>query len=136
MWEAYDLKNEDFLWTGIPFMGGISGQQQAPCGALSASAVCLGLRHRCSLAEKEKAKQCRSTIRHYSSELVRSFNDKFGDISCRDLLGIDFSKPGEYQRFLESGVWKEKCEKYVHFIIEKLYEFEDNKNSNKAEQRE
>jgi C_GCAxxG_C_C family probable redox protein len=132
MWEAYDLGNEDFLWTGIPFMGGISGQQQAPCGALSASAVCLGLRHRCSLEDKDQAKQCRSTIRRYASDLVRSFNDKFGDISCGDLLGIDFSKPGEYQRFRDSGIWKEKCEKYIQFIIEKLYEFEDDKSANKS----
>ena len=25
MWEAYDLGNEDFLWAGIPFLGGIGG---------------------------------------------------------------------------------------------------------------
>ena len=64
MWEAYDLENEDFLWSGIPFMGGI---------------------------------------------------------------GMDFSRPGEYQKFLESGIWKDKCEKYVTFMIEKLYELEDDK---------
>jgi hypothetical protein len=127
MWEAYDLGNEDFLWAGIPFMGGISGEQQAPCGAVSASAISLGLRHRCSLANKEKAEQARNSARHYSGKLVRYFTKQFGDITCRGLLGIDFSKPDEYQKFLESGVWKEKCEKYVQFIIEKLYEFEDEK---------
>ncbi len=46
MWEAYELDNEDLLWAAIAFSGGIAGQQQAPCGAVSASAVCLGLRHR------------------------------------------------------------------------------------------
>lgn len=127
MWEAYDLGNEDFLWAGIPFMGGISGEQQAPCGAVSASAISLGLRHRCSLADKEKAEQARNTARHYAGKLVRHFTKKFGDITCRGLLGIDFSKPGEYQKFRESGVWKDKCEKYVEYIIEKLYEFEDEK---------
>jgi hypothetical protein len=40
---------------------------------------------------------------------------------------MDFSKPGEYQKFLESGIWKDKCEKYVEFMIEKLYELEDDK---------
>ena len=127
MWEAYDLGNEDFLWAGIPFMGGISGEQQAPCGAVSASAISLGLRHRCSFADKEKAKQARNAVRHYAGKLVRDFTKQFGDITCRGLLGLDFSKPGEYQKFLESGVWKEKCEKYVQYIIEKLYEFEDEK---------
>jgi hypothetical protein len=108
-------------------MGGISGEQQAPCGAVSASAISLGLRNRCSFADKEKAEQARNTARHYSGKLVRSFTKQFGDITCRGLLGIDFSKPGEYQKFLESGAWKDKCEKYVQYIIEKLYEFEDEK---------
>ena len=134
MWEAYDLGNEDFLWAGVPFMGGISGEQQAPCGAVSASAISLGLRHRCSLADKEKAEQARNTIRHYSGKLVRNFSKQFGDITCRGLLGLDFSKPGEYQKFRESGVPKEKCEKYVQYVIEKLYEFEHEMSADKAGQ--
>ena len=134
MWEAYGLGNEDFLWAGIPFMAGIRGEQQAPCGAISASAVSLGLRHRCSLADKEKAEQARNNARHYAGKLVRNFTKQFGDITCRGLLGLDFSKPGEYQRFRESGVWKEKCEKYVQYTIEKLYEFEDEKSADKAGQ--
>ena len=64
-----------------------------------------------------------------SSCLSRAF-----EITCRGLLGLDFSKPGEYQKFLESGVWKEKCEKYVQYTIEKLYEFEDEKSADKAGQ--
>jgi hypothetical protein len=127
MWEAYGLGNEDFLWAGIPFMAGISGEQQAPCGAVSASAVSIGLRHRCSFADKEKVKQARNAARHDAGKLVRDFTKQFGDITCRGLLGLDFSKPGEYQRFLESGVWKGTCEKYVQYVIEKLYEFEDEK---------
>lgn len=123
MWEAYDLENEDFLWTCIPFMGGISGYQQAPCGAVSAASVCLGLRHRRSLADKE-AKQSRNVIRYYAAELVKSFRHSFGHINCLDLVGMDFSRPGQYQEFLASGIWKDKCAKYVEFAVEKLYEFE------------
>jgi hypothetical protein len=134
MWEAYGLGNEDFLWAGIPFMAGISGEQQAPCGAVSASAVSLGLRHRCFFADKEKVKQARNAARHYAGKLVRDFTKQFADITCRGLLGLDFSKPGEYQKFLESGVWKEKCEKYVQYTIEKLYEFEDDTATDKAGQ--
>jgi hypothetical protein len=37
---------------------------------------------------------------------------------------MDFSKPGEYQKFLKSRIWKDKCEKYVAFMIEKLYKLE------------
>lgn len=127
MWEAYGMENEDFLWAGIPFLSGISGQQKAPCGAVSAAAVSLGLRHRSSLADKPAAKQARNTIRRLSGRLVGDFDRHFGDITCAGLLGIDFSKEGEYKRFRDSGIWKEKCQKYVTYIIEKLYAFEEEK---------
>lgn len=125
MWDAYGLDNEDFLWSGIAFMGGIAGQQEAPCGTLSASAVCLGLRHRCPLSDKEKARQSRGLIRYKASRLVREFKAAFGNITCAALIGIDFSKPGAYQEFHESGIWKDRCNRYVAFVIDKLYELED-----------
>ncbi len=122
MWEAYGLGNEDLLWSGVAFTGGIGGQQRAPCGAISSAAICLGLRYRSS--DKQKAKQARLDARQDASELVKSFVDKFGSISCFELVGIDFSKPGGYQQFQESGVRKEKCDNYVQFVIEKLYELD------------
>jgi hypothetical protein len=127
MWEAYDLENEDFLWTGIPFLGGIGGFQNAPCGVVSAAAVCLGLRHRCPLEDKERAHQARHAVRGFSAKIVTEFNTQFGDITCRGLIGMDFSKPGEYKKFLDSGIWKDKCIKYVEFMVEKLYGLEEDR---------
>ena len=124
MWEAYELDNEDLLWAAIAFSGGIAGQQQAACGAVSASAVCLGFRYRCSLAERQKAEQARDSARQDASELVKSFTEKFGTIICRDLLGFDFSDAEAARRFRESGIWKAKCDNYVQFVIEKLYELD------------
>ena len=127
MWEAYDMENEDFLWAGIPFLGGIGGFQNAPCGVVSASAVCLGLRHRSPLSDKEKSKQARHVIRVFSAKIVSEFDQHFGDITCQGLIKMDFSKPGEYKIFQDSGIWKEKCETYVAFMIGKLYELEDDR---------
>ncbi len=124
MWEAYGMENEDFLWAGIPFMSGISGNQQAPCGAVSAATVALGLRHRCPLNDKTSAKQARNLIRRHAAEFTQDFGATFGNITCRRLLEIDFSIPGEYRRFQKSGIWKDKCEKYVQYAIERLFEFE------------
>ncbi len=124
MWETYELGNEDVLWAGTAFNGGIGGQQQAPCGAISASAVCLGLRYRCSPADKERAQRARLDARQDASELVKSFSEKYGTIICLDLLGLDFSNPEEYRQFRESGISREKCDKYVEFVIEKLYELD------------
>ena len=125
MWEAYELGDEDLLWSGVTFNGGIGGQQQAPCGAVSASAVCLGLRHRVSLDDKDKAEQARLAARQDASEVVRSFTNKFGTIICRDLLGFDFSDTQAARQFRESGMWREKCDNYVQFVIEKLYQLDE-----------
>ena len=128
MWEAYELGNEDLLWSCIAFNGGIAGQNQAPCGAVAASAVCLGLHHRSASADKQIAKQARLDARQDASELVSSFTEKFDTIICRDLTGLDFSKPEAYRQFQESGIWKDKCDKYVQFVIEKLYELDERRS--------
>ena len=127
MWEAYDFENEDFLWAGIPFLGGIGGYQNAPCGVVSAAAVCLGLRHRCPTGDKARARQARHAVRTFAAGIVKDFERQFGGITCRGLVGMDFSRPGEYQKFLATAVWKDKCEKYVAFMIEKLYALETEK---------
>jgi hypothetical protein len=86
--------------------------------------VCLGFRHCCSLADKEKAQKARLAARSDASELVTSFTQRFGSIICRNLIGLDFSKPEELRRFRESGIAREKCDKFVQFAIEKLYELD------------
>ena len=132
MWEAYELGNEDFLWAGITFFGGISRDQEAPCGAVTGGAVALGLKHRCALADKEKAKRARTDAREDAGQMVEGFKKRFGGMSCMGLIGIDFSEPGGYQKFQESGVWKDKCYKYIEYVVEKLYELDDGKGKDKA----
>lgn len=95
----------------------------------------MGFRNKCSLEDKQKAKQARVTAREDASELVKSFKQKFGAITCIDLVGIDFSKPGGYQEFQASGIWQDKCDQYVQFVIEKLYELEEKRNTAKPSQR-
>ena len=124
MWETNELGSEDLLWAATAFNGGIGGQQRATCGAVSAATVYLGLRARCSLGEAERANQARQNARRDANELVKSFAEKFADIICLNLLGIDFSQPGAYRQFQESGIWKEKCNNYVQFVVEKLYELD------------
>lgn len=123
MWEAYGMEDENFLWAGIPFMGGICGENKATCGAVSAAAVTLGLYHRTPLADKQKAKTARNLSRKQTGQLVKEFIDTFGHVNCQDLLSIDFSVPGAYLKFRSSGIAEKKCYQYVYFLIEKLYGF-------------
>lgn len=128
MWEAYDVKDEKCLWAGIGFAGGIARNQVAPCGAVSGAVVALGLHHSCDLSQKEEAKRRREAVREDADALLKSFLSKFGAISCRQLVGLDFTIPEQYQRF-QAGVWKEKCDHFVDFIITKLYELDEKRSS-------
>ena len=125
MWEAYDMRDENYLWAGIHFMGGVSGDNRGTCGAVSGAAVCLGLRHRCSFEDKAKAKAARNESRVQAGKLIKAFGDKFGHVACQELLEIDFSVPGAYQQFRSSGIAEKKCYQYVYFLIEKLYALEN-----------
>jgi C_GCAxxG_C_C family probable redox protein len=122
MWEASDMKDEAYLWAGIPFMGGIAGHQDAPCGAVSASALFLGLKQRCSLNEKETAKTGRLKARSEVNEFMRDFKEQFHSISCLKLVGLDFTDPEGAKEFRETKAWQTTCDKYVQFALEKLYE--------------
>jgi C_GCAxxG_C_C family probable redox protein len=126
MWEATELGNEELLWAATTFNGGIAGQQEAVCGTVSASAVYLGLRYRCSVVDKQLADVARRTARKDARKLVDSFKDYFGTIICKQLLAVDFSDTEKVQRFRDSGEWQQKCNMFAQFIITKLYELEAN----------
>ncbi len=124
MWESYGLDNEDLLWAGVNFLGGIGGRTEAVCGALSASAVALGLRHKRPPDDPEEAGKGREEARRKAGELMDSFTQKYGNIICQNLTGIDLSDPEARRHFKESGQWEDKCNNYVRFVVEKLFELD------------
>ncbi len=129
------MGSEDILWAGIPFIGGIGGRQEAPCGAVSAGALSVGVLNRAPISDKQNANVARHRARLEATGIVGGFTEEFGHITCRDLVGFDFAKPGEYQRFLESGVWKDKCMRYVQFVIEKVFSFEEARGADQRVER-
>ena len=89
MWETYGLENPDLLWAGMALRGGIAGQQQAACGALSSAAVCLGLRHISPLDDEEQSDKSREIVYEKARKLADSFLEKYGAVSCIDLVGVE-----------------------------------------------
>ncbi len=118
------MKNKDFLWAGTAFQGGIAGEQQAPCGAISGATIALGLRHRTDTDDKDKARKARNNAREEAAELVRSFEKKFGTITCVGLLGVYFKDEEAVKQAREAGLFEGKCDNYAQFVVEKLYELE------------
>jgi glutaredoxin 3 len=84
----------------------------------------MGLALVCRVPGQDKAavKQARHQARAYAGDFVTRFAAAFSGLACRDLIGYDFSEPGAYREFLESGVWKDKCLAYVKFAVTSVYE--------------
>lgn len=127
MWETTELGSEDLLWATTTFNGGIGGQQEAVCGAVSAAAVYFGLHYRCPTTDKQLADIARRTARKEARNLVDGFSKQYGDIICKRLLGVDFSDSEALKRFRDSGEWQRKCDGFTQFVLERLYEHLESK---------
>jgi len=124
MWEATGLGSEDLLWASMAFNGGIAGQREAVCGALSGAAVYLGLKHRTPLQQTEKAQAAKDAAREAAAAVFQDFKKQYGKIICRELVGIDFNDAAAVQRHRESGAWINNCSGIVQAVVSRLYAME------------
>ena len=111
--------------------GGIAGQQSATCGAVSSSAVYLGLRHRQPFSDAAAVKQARLDIEREAVGLAGEFQSYFGTLVCRDLVGLDLSDPVVRRRFQEQNLWTDTCDRFVSFVITRLYALEQARRPSK-----
>lgn len=88
------------------------------CGCVNAATMVLGLKYGgddALLAEKVAA-------------FDEAFREKHGSTQCREILGYDFSKPGELEKAYESGAIAENCPNCVADSIAILKNILDNKS--------
>jgi C_GCAxxG_C_C family probable redox protein len=119
MQEEFEL-DPSVNWAGIGFMGGISGCQTAPCGAISAAVVALGFIKGKGATDKQTTKQARADTRNAAEGLYKGFQEKFEGTECLSLTGKDFSVPGQFEQFVKEGGFQDKCDKYVEFVVREL----------------
>jgi len=124
MWEATGLGSEDLLWASMAFNGGIAGQREAVCGALSGATVYLGLKHRTPMQHFDKAQAAKDAARADAAAVFQNFQKQYGKIICRELVGIDFNDAIAVKRHGESGAWIYNCSGIVQSVIARLYEME------------
>jgi hypothetical protein len=117
--------DQELFWAGFPLYGGIAGQQRATCGAVAASAVYLGLRHRMSLTDKEAVARERKIIEKEANGLAGEFIKKFDTTICLELVKLDLSIPENWKKYEEENITARTCDLFVNFVLEKLYEIEE-----------
>ena len=78
------------------------------CGAVTGSLMALGLA--CGDAQdRVKAK---------TAAFQAAFTERFGSTICRELIGYDLSKSGEFEKAAESGIMMELCPELVCGAVE------------------
>jgi len=89
------------------------------CGVVSGALMVIGLKYGHSEPGDLEGKAL-------TARKAKEFNDKFikrnGSVTCRDLLQIDFSKEGEKQRAIDTGLIVEVCPQLIQDAIEILDE--------------
>lgn len=95
---------------GVAYAGGV-------CGAISGAALAVGQLAGERIADHHEAK---TAAREVVMGLMDGFETEFGATTCRGLLGLDLRKPGEHDRFIESGIWRTNCMRQIEFAVEYL----------------
>ena len=108
--EALGYDEEELRHLGAAFAGGMF--RGDTCGAVTGALMTIGLA--CGddpalTAEKAAAFQA-------------AFTERFGSTICRELLGFDFSRPGELEKARESGKMLTDCAGFVRGSSEILQE--------------
>lgn len=103
------------LTTARYFGGGVAGMGET-CGAISGTALALGLR---DMHLTEEAPELRPRTTDRLQELIRGFDLEFGARRCIDLTGFDLSTREGHDAFMGSES-RNRCQEYVSWMCDRL----------------
>lgn len=107
--------DEEELQNMTAAFGGGMGRGDT-CGAVSGALIAIGL----ALGEDDEDGYVE--VKQTAAAFQAAFIKRHGTTICRDLLGYDFSKPGERDAAANSGILSELCPQLVCSAIEILKE--------------
>ena len=119
--EPLGLDRQTGLKISQAFGGGIA-RMGLTCGAVAGALMIIGLKHGRVRPEDDEAKE--KTYR-LVLEFYRRFEERHGSTICRDLIGVDLSRPGGHKLGEERGVFTDLCPKFVAdavLILEQILE--------------
>lgn len=112
--EDLGLPIEKALMISSGFGGGM-GRMARTCGAVTGAFMALGLKEGfCSGENKESKESIYRLVREFSE----AFTAMHGSIECRELLGLDISTPDGFKQAADSGVFRERCPRFVRGAVE------------------
>ena len=121
----WDLPLKGYSWASAGYMGAISSGQTT-CGLLIGSGIAIGLR--CGQSKEgipEEHEQERNKANHAVGELYSDFLKEFGSTDCKTLSHCDFSNPEDLNRYIQNKGWKNTCDIFLKFVMDKCIEMAD-----------
>lgn len=115
--EELGYDREECMRMAAPFGGGCF--RGDTCGAVAAAMVAIGMRYgHCEDGDEAGDMVMKEKV----AEFQAKFKEKQESLICRELTGYDFSKEGEFEKAVESGVVFQKCPELVNCALEILDE--------------
>lgn len=96
--------------------GGGMGCMAQTCGAVTGAFMVLGLKYGPANADREAKEAIYARVRQFAER----FKARNGSADCRDLLSCDISTPEGLRHARETGLFKQKCPKFVQDACEIL----------------
>ena len=115
----WGLPIRGYSWATAGYMGAISSGHTT-CGLLIGSSIALGLWYgQGKEGIPEEHEQERDAAIHAVHELYRAFFKEFGSTACATLCNCDWSNMDELNRFIQNKGWKNTCDIFLKFVVDK-----------------
>jgi C_GCAxxG_C_C family probable redox protein len=111
--ESRGLERALALKIASPFGGGI-GRTGETCGAVSGALMALGLQ----LGFSEPDPQAKEQMYALAREFMHRFQEQYGALACKALIGLDLSDPEDLQKAREQAVFTTKCPHFIAGAVE------------------
>lgn len=115
MFEHWNGTNELIPKIATAFGGGI-GRCGSICGALTGSVMAIGTRY----GTNDPSPERRLKAYELARKIYKQFEERHGNVLCRQLIGYDLSDPEELEKARNANVFEEKCKDFVWTAIEIL----------------
>jgi len=106
-----------YQWATAGYMGAVETGRTI-CGTLFGGAVFVGYLHGMNATQAPEV-QGKSRTRAIESVrgLFQGFVERFGDTDCRTLIGCDWSKKEDRERYFREEVYKGTCYNYLDYVL-------------------
>jgi C_GCAxxG_C_C family probable redox protein len=119
--EEYGLDSTNAMQLSTGFGGGMARMGDV-CGALTGGFMVLGLKYGKLNADGSKSAEASELTYAKIVELTRRFRELNDSIQCRDLTGLDLSKPEARAYAKEHNIYSGRCNGYIKDVVEILEE--------------